>query len=85
MNKTMIETCLWHIQREIMTRHGCDAAERYMYPLTWYVNTGRASLDFLHKLVNARPVLVARDLAKGGSYDEALRRVFHRIGYRQEV
>lgn len=81
MSKTTIDTMLWHIQREIMQRYGVDAAARYIAPLTWYINTGRASISFLHALYNARPVLVARDLAKGGSYDEALERVFKRIHY----
>lgn len=85
MNATTIETMLWHIQREIMTRHGCDAAERFMMPLKWYINTGRASCDFLRCLYNARPVLVARDLAKGGSDEEAINRVCKRIGYAREA
>ena len=81
ISATTIETMLWHIHREIMSRHGSSAAERHMAPLYWYVNTGRASSDFLKALYNARPVLVARDLAKGGSYDEAIARVCKRIGY----
>lgn len=85
MNKTVIETMLWHIQREIMQRHGVDAAERYMAPLKWYIDTGRASAGFLHALYYARPVLVARDLAKGGSDDEALERVFKRIRWTRGI
>lgn len=79
MNKTMIDTCLWSIQRELMHRYGCDQAERDMWPLWWWINTGRASTPFLRALVNARPVLVARDLHKGGSYDEVVQRVERRI------
>ena len=81
MSSTKIETMLWHIQREIMDRHGIDAAEGYMSPLKWYIYTGRASTAFLNALYNARPVLVARDLAKGGSYDEAIDRVCKRIKF----
>jgi hypothetical protein len=84
MSRTQIETMLWHIKREIMMRHGCDAADRYMDPLNWYINTGRASLDFLRALLSARPVLVARDLAKEGSYNEAINRVCKRIKYNRE-
>lgn len=82
ITRTTIDTCLWHIQREDMNRHGATAAERDMYPLVWYINTGRASLEFLRCLVAARPVLIARDLHKGGSTDEILDRVFRRIGYK---
>lgn len=47
----------------------------YLAPLKHYVSTGRASTEFLHKLVNAKPFMIARELRKGGSYDEAIERV----------
>lgn len=81
MSSTMIETMLWHIQREIMNRHGVDASYRLIAPLALYIETGRASVEFLRLLFISRPVLVARDLAKGGSDHEALERVFKRIGF----
>lgn len=81
VTSTSIETCLWSIQRENGQRNGFSAAEREMYPLAWYINTGRASVDFLRKLIAARPVLIARDLHKGGSVDEVIDRVCRRIGY----
>lgn len=81
MNRTELETMLWHIEREIMNRHGVDAAARMIEPLKWYIDTGRASTAFLKALKEARPVLVARDLAKGGSTEDALKRVFKRINY----
>lgn len=81
MSATLIDTMLWHIQREMMSRIGCDAATRAMYPLKWYINTGRASSEFLHKLHQARPVLVARDLARGGSDEAVINRICKRIGF----
>lgn len=81
---TSIDTCLWHIQREIMCRHGVDFADRAIDPLRWYINTGRASIPFLNALMQTRPVLVARDLAKGGSTEEVIARVCKRINYRKE-
>lgn len=81
---TSIDTCLWHIQREIMDRRGVVFADRAMDPLRWYINTGRASVSFLEALMQARPVLVARDLAKGGSTEEVIVRVCERINYRKE-
>lgn len=83
MNSTTIDTMIWHIQREIMDRHGADASYRLIAPLVWYINTGRASAEFLRLLFASRPVLVARDLAKGGSDLEALERVFKRIGFQR--
>ena len=85
MSSTQIDTMLWHIQREAMQRHGCDQAERDMQPLLWYINTGRASTEFLRLLMNTRPVLVARDLHKGGSYEEVINRVCHRIKYQRDT
>ena len=81
MSRTEIDTMMWRIQREDMQRHGCDAAERDMQPLWWYINTGRASTEFLHKLMYTSPCMVARDLHKGGSYEEVINRVCRRIKY----
>ena len=78
-----IDFYLWSVQREIVHRHGCDAAERAMYPLAWYVYTGRGSATFLSLLLSARPVLIARDLMSGGSDDEIIDRVCKRIGYQR--
>ena len=84
LSATSVDTCLWHIQREIMQRHGAAFADRAMSPLRYYINTGRASALFLRLLINARPVIVARDLAKGGSDSEVIDRICKRIGYNRE-
>lgn len=84
MSRTAIETMLWHIQREIMQRRGATASENLIAPLTWYISTGRAPTEFLKKLYETRPVLVARDLAKGGTYDEVINRICQRIGFSRE-
>lgn len=81
MSETEIEHMIYLIEWEIMRRNGCDAAARMIAPLKWYIYTGRASVEFLRLLRRARPVLVARDLAKGGSDDEMIRRVCKRIKY----
>ena len=81
MSYTEIEIMLWHIERELMLRHGVDQAQRDIAPLRWYVDTGRATTQFLRLLRDTRPVLVARDLHKSGSYDETISRVCKRIGY----
>ena len=81
MSSTKIDTMLWHIQREIMERHGVSASERMIAPLKWYINTGRASTAFLSALYEARPVLIARDCAKGGSYEEVINRICKRIKF----
>ena len=80
INATSIETGLWHIQREMLTRWGCDAAEREIAPLRWYINTGRASTAFLKTLFVANPVMVARKLHMGGSDEEIIKRIRKYIG-----
>lgn len=76
---------LWNIQREDMMRHGVDVSNRDIDPLTWYISTGRASGEFIRKLRAARPVLVARDVHKGGSYEDVINRVCKRIGYERRT
>ena len=49
------------------------------------MHTGRASTEFLRLLMNTRPVLVARDLHKGGSYEEVINRICHRIKYQRDM
>lgn len=83
VNATSIETLLWHIQRELMVRHGCDAASREIAPLRWYVQTGRASVDFIKALARKSPCTVARRLHKGGSDAEVIQRVKDYIGYKE--
>lgn len=81
MSATEIDRMIYLIESELMRRHGCDAAARMIGPLKWYIYTGRASAEFLRLLRAARPVLVARDLANGGSDDDMIRRVCKRIKY----
>ena len=76
-----IETGLWHIQRYLMQRYGTDESYRDMAPLSWYIYTDRASLDFIRKVLTAKPFMIARKLHLGGSYDEAIQRIKDYVGY----
>lgn len=84
ISHTLIESCLWHIQRSIIKHHGFDQSERDIAPLKWYINTGRASLDFLNRLVEAKPFMIGRKLHEGGSYEDAIQRVKNYIGFDNE-
>lgn len=84
INRTLIDTCLWHIQRSIMNRHGIDQSERDIAPLKWYIYTGRAPVEFLGKLIEAKPFMVGRKLHEGGSYEDAIRRIKNYIGFDNE-
>lgn len=80
VNRTSIDTGLWNIERYLMERYGCDAAVRDMASLRWYIDTGRASADIIRKILMAKPFMIGRLLHKGGSYDDAIRRVLAYIG-----
>ena len=58
-----------------MRKYGCEAAERDMEPLHWYINTGRASTQFLGLMSIRKPYMIGRKLHEGGSYDEVINRV----------
>jgi hypothetical protein len=75
---------LWVLEAQLRKRYGIDQAERDLAPLAWYINTGRASTDFIKLLSQAKPFMVARRLHDGGSYDEVIRRVKRYIGYEEE-
>ncbi len=75
MSYTAIDNQLWNVKLYMMKKYGCDSASALFAPLEWYVTTDRASLPFLRWFISAKPFVVARVLAKGGSYDEAIARL----------
>lgn len=83
INRTSIETCLWAIQRNLMQRYGVDQSAQDIAPLSWYIGTGRATVDFIRLVMTAKPFMIARKLHEGGTYDEVVQRVKHYIGYEE--
>ena len=81
ISKNAINDCIWEIQKILMKKYGCTAADREIAPLIWYINTGRASTPFLKKLIDAKPFMVARRLHAGGSDTEIINRVKAYIGF----
>lgn len=71
---------IWAVENYLMRKHGVDAAHRMLEPLTWYIWTCRASVDFLRKLTDTKPYIIGRILAKGGSTDEVINNIKKRIG-----
>lgn len=72
---TLIDNGLWTIQKYLMERYGVDASYREIDPLRWYVDTGRASADFIKRVFNAKSFMIASKLHEGGSYDEVIQRI----------
>lgn len=76
---------IWKVESYLRSRYGVDAADRMISPLTWYVGTGRASATFLINMVQEKPFVIGRILAKGGSYDDVVRKIRKRIGLPEVV
>lgn len=74
------DTYIYKIEKYLMERYGVDAMYRMLDPLTWYINTGRASATFLQMLAQEKPFVISRILAKGGSHDDVIRKIRKKIG-----
>lgn len=83
INATSIETGLWAIRRYGMFHYGVDQSEQDIAPLSWYIGTGRASVDFIRAVLTAKPFMIARKLHMGGTYDEVIQRIKDYIGYKE--
>lgn len=81
ISATGIIDYVYDVKTSLERQYGSRAAEVEVDPLVYYINTGRASCDFLRRLLATRPLLVARRLHAGGSSVEALQRVFALIKY----
>lgn len=71
-----IDEYVWNV-RNIIVKHGYGIDQSYnvSYPLTYYINTGRASAQFLHDMQHVKPFVMARILANGyesGTVDECI-------------
>lgn len=84
INRVSIETGLWAIQRYIMQRHGVDQSSQDIAPLAWYIETGRANVEFIRAVLTAKPFMIGRKLHEGGTYDEVIQRVKDYIGYKED-
>lgn len=69
-----IEDHIWRVYRYLMQKYGTKRAEIDIYPLRWYIHTGRASGAYLRAFLKAKPYMIGRKLHQGGSHDEAIAR-----------
>lgn len=83
ISSTLIDNFLYAIYTYLSGQYGWRVAERDMYPLKWYINSGRATNDFLHKMVIKKPYMIGRKLHQGGSYEDAVNRVCSYVGYKR--
>lgn len=66
---------IWEVRHRLMLKYGRVESLIDIAPLTWYIETGRDSADFLRALLSCKPFMIARKLHEGGSYEEVMRRV----------
>ena len=69
-----IDDHIWKVYRYLLRKYGTKRADIDIYPLTWYINTGRASASYIRAFLNTKPYMIGRKLHMGGSHDEALAR-----------
>lgn len=79
-----VEGRLLDIRLYLDRKYGYDETAQDIAPLSWYIGTGRASLDFLRAFMVAKPFMVARKLHLGGSYEEVIRRIKEYIKYEED-
>lgn len=75
VSRTLIDLTERRVLAYMMPRYGVDASIREYDPLRWYIDTGRASGEFILAVCNTRPYIIGRMLHKGGSYQEAVERI----------
>ena len=76
-----IDNYIWDVRHKCHTTIGVDRGDAACYPLVYYINTGRASCEFLHKLFATSPTRIARILMGGGSDDYIISRIKRSIRY----
>lgn len=74
VSRTLIDNMYLQIERYLW-RYGVDQASMDLAPLHWYIDTGRASNDFIKACAMAKPFMIGRKLHQGGSYQEAVQRI----------
>jgi len=84
ISNTAVEGRLWDIRLYLGRKYGYDETAQDIAPLSWYIGTGRASLDFLRAFMAAKTFMVARKLHMGGSYEEVIHRIKEYIKYEED-
>lgn len=80
MGRDAIDKKLNEIHSYLLRKYGWTEADNAIYPLQWYIYTGRASVEFLHKLFDKKPYVIGRLLYTGGTVDEVIDRIKKHIG-----
>ena len=82
-----IDEYIWEVELYLMKRYGTMATARLIYPLAWYIRTGRASADFEKRLMTIKPYVIGRLLAKGDgmTHDEMVSLIKRKVNERRSA
>lgn len=80
-----IDNAIYEIKSKMYKKYSVDESERFISPLIYYVNTGRASTDFLRILVNLterQKSTIANKLIKNhGNTENAINSICKYVGF----
>ena len=79
---TGMDAYLWDCRKYMWRKVGMDETENLIYPLQWWIDTGRASSRGLNLLIAKKPYVIGRFLISCSGYtvDETVRLVKRYIG-----
>lgn len=87
VSSTQIDNVLLEIRKRIQAKTGdLMQTDKALYPLDWYISTGRAPTDFPRLLVNCSSrqfTTIANRLIKAGTVEDAINSVCAYIGFRR--
>lgn len=88
LSRTAIDDTMWDIKQKLMRKCTTDNADRYLYPLAYYIDTGRAPAGFLKLLINLsdrQKAIVGNRLMKNyGNNERVINSVCQYIGWNRE-
>ena len=75
---------IYKVQKWVMFKHnkGISESLNIIYPLSWYLTTGRASVSFVKAMYEVKPYVMARLLVKGyntGSHDDVVKAIKKKV------
>lgn len=80
-----IDNVIYEIKSKMYKKYSIDESERFISPLIYYINTGRASTGFLKMLVNLterQKSTIASKLVKNyGNTENAINSICQYIGF----
>ena len=80
-----LDNIIWKIRQYLRNKYGIDRGDNLMYPLVYYINTGRASTPFIKALIDSKPFVIGRVLANGGSDVEIIRKIKHKLNMKEVI